>query len=216
MRHQLGHHKTSSDVARKDQRVQQHAFLCREPGQEKVGIAEETTGWSKALSLAHEVRPNHTLYQDDAKDRLQELNQQFMDLEAVIAKGKTFTLDDHDSDSDSEDHVEMTIHCVTCGSNIQVDTAIRHMERCYNKVRRALFKVINQLVIFVNFKFQVESQTSFASKFKTSIEDNRLFCDFYNSKEQSYCKRLKVLCPEHNPDPKAADEEVYSEKVKVL
>ena len=63
------------------------------------------------------------------------------------------------------------------------------MERCYNKI---------------------ESQTSFASRFKTQIEDERMFCDFYNSKEGTYCKRLQVLCPEHNPEEKKVprDDEV--------
>ena len=37
-----------------------------------------------------------------------------------------------------------------------------------------------------------------------------MFCDFYNPKEQSYCKRLLVLCPEHNPDPKIGDDEVWN------
>ena len=44
------------------------------------------------------------------------------------------------------------MHCVTCGMDVHTRTAIRHMERCYNKF---------------------ESQTSFASKFKTQIENDR-------------------------------------------
>ena len=35
-----------------------------------------------------------------------------------------------------------------------------------------------------------------------------MFCDYYNPKEMTYCKRLQVLCPEHNPDPKFLDDEV--------
>merc|ERR1712029_780130 len=57
---------------------------------------------------------------------------------------------------------------------------------------------------------KIESQTSFASRFKTQIEDERMFCDFYNPKEGTYCKRLQVLCPDHNPDEKRVprDDEV--------
>jgi COMPASS component SPP1 len=54
----------------------------------------------------------------------------------------------------------------------------------------------------------MESKTSFASKYKTQIDDARMFCDFYNPKEDTYCKRLQVLCPEHNPDPRFIDDEV--------
>ena len=121
--------------------------------------------------------------------KLQKLNQDFEALENIIKKSKTLVLPDDSSDDDEEDSVEMTIHCVSCGANIQVNTAIRHMERCYNKI---------------------EAQTSFASKFKSLLEDDtRLFCDFHNAKEGTFCKRLKVLCPEHNPDPKViGDSEV--------
>ena len=35
-----------------------------------------------------------------------------------------------------------------------------------------------------------------------------MFCDYYNPKEETYCKRLQVLCPEHNPDPKFLEDEV--------
>ena len=57
----------------------------------------------------------------------------------------------------------------------------------------------------------MESKTSFASKYKTQIDDARMFCDFYNPKEDTYCKRLQVLCPEHNPDPRFFDDEVSRE-----
>ena len=29
-----------------------------------------------------------------------------------------------------------------------------------------------------------------------------LFCDYYNSQKKIYCKRLRVLCPEHTKEPK--------------
>ena len=77
----------------------------------------------------------------------------FKALEDLIAKGKSQTIEERDSDDeDDSSAMEMTVHCVTCGSDVQTRTAIRHMERCYNKF---------------------ESQTSFASKFKTQIENHR-------------------------------------------
>eukprot|EP00095_Tigriopus_kingsejongensis_P009703 maker-scaffold1466_size39939-snap-gene-0.7 protein:Tk09703 transcript:maker-scaffold1466_size39939-snap-gene-0.7-mRNA-1 annotation:"phd finger and cxxc domain-containing protein cg17446-like" len=124
--------------------------------------------------------------QNDVKNRMEQLNREFKMLEEVIAKGKTLSIEENEDDSD-DDTIEATVHCVTCGASIQVNSAMRHMEKCYNKI---------------------ESKTSFASKFKTQIEDHRMFCDFFNPKEQTYCKRLQVLCPEHNPDSKVADDEV--------
>lgn len=53
-----------------------------------------------------------------------------------------------------------------------------------------------------------ESQASFGSIYKTRIQGNNMFCDFYNLSNKTYCKRLKVLCPEHGKEPKAAPTEV--------
>lgn len=35
-----------------------------------------------------------------------------------------------------------------------------------------------------------------------------MFCDDYNPINKTYCKRLRVLCPEHSRDPKVGDQEV--------
>lgn len=128
--------------------------------------------------------------QEAVKATLEQLNRDFRSLEELIAEGKSQVVEEPDSDDEDDSvAVEMTVHCVTCGSDVQTRTAIRHMERCYNKI---------------------ESQTSFASRFKTQIEDERMFCDFYDPKHGTYCKRLQVLCPEHNPDDKRVikDDEV--------
>jgi len=124
--------------------------------------------------------------QDAVKARLEQLNYEFRELEDLIARGKRESIDrDKEDEEDEAESAEMTVHCVTCGSDIQTRTAIRHMERCYNKM---------------------ESQTSFASKFKTQIDDERMFCDYFNPKDQTYCKRLQVLCPEHNREHITDDE----------
>lgn len=33
-----------------------------------------------------------------------------------------------------------------------------------------------------------------------------MFCDYYNTQQKVYCKRLKVLCPEHTKEPKVSNE----------
>ena len=123
--------------------------------------------------------------QMEVQTRLNQLMVDFRNLEKVIEKGKEQSI--NENDEEDEDEEAIFVQCVTCGSDVAARTAVRHMERCYNKI---------------------ESQTSFASRYKTQIDDVRMFCDFYNRKEQTYCKRLKVLCPEHHPDPKADDREV--------
>jgi len=60
---------------------------------------------------------------------------------------------------------------------------------------------------------QYESQSSFGSIYKTRIEGNNMFCDYYNPSSRTYCKRLRVLCPEHSKDPKVSDTEVCIIKI---
>jgi COMPASS component SPP1 len=78
---------------------------------------------------------------------------------------------DSDADGEGEDEAENSMHCITCGHEIHTRTAIRHMEKCFNKY---------------------ESQASFGSIYKTRIEGDNMFCDFFNPANGTYCKRLKV------------------------
>lgn len=41
-----------------------------------------------------------------------------------------------------------------------------------------------------------------------SFLGNNMFCDFYNPVNRTYCKRLRVLCPEHCKDPKISEHDV--------
>ncbi|XP_075235802.1 CXXC-type zinc finger protein 1-like [Lycorma delicatula] len=117
---------------------------------------------------------------------LQELDKRHVEMDAIIERAKHASVDTH-ADDDADEETEMSMYCITCGHEIHSRTAIRHMEKCFNKY---------------------ESQASFGSIYKTRIEGNNMFCDFYNSSNKTYCKRLRVLCPEHCKDPKVTDSEV--------
>lgn len=116
---------------------------------------------------------------------LTELDKRQKELDLLVERAKHCTLDPKTSDNAEED--EMSMYCITCGHEIHSRTAIRHMEKCFNKY---------------------ESQASFGSIFKTKLEGNSMFCDFYNPASNTYCKRLRVLCPEHCKDPKISDTDV--------
>ncbi|GFR82294.1 CXXC-type zinc finger protein 1 [Elysia marginata] len=70
----------------------------------------------------------------------------------------------------------------------------------------ALVERGKQLTIVAEQEF--EAQTSFWSLYKTHIEGNSMFCDFYNPQQKMYCKRLKILCPEHTKEPKVSPDAV--------
>ncbi|XP_073835335.1 CXXC-type zinc finger protein 1-like [Musca autumnalis] len=117
---------------------------------------------------------------------LAELDKRHQELDMVVERAKHSTLDPNLKEhNDIED--EQSMYCITCGHEIHSRTAIKHMEKCFNKY---------------------ESQASFGSIFKTRIEGQSMFCDFYNPASKTYCKRLKVLCPEHCKDPKVSDTDV--------
>ncbi|XP_034937857.1 CXXC-type zinc finger protein 1 [Chelonus insularis] len=124
--------------------------------------------------------------QNDVRRILQELDKRHLELDRIIERAKNASIDPN-SEVDENDDTEMSMYCITCGHEIHSRTAIKHMEKCFNKY---------------------ESQASFGSIFKTRIEGQVMFCDFYNPVNRTYCKRLRVLCPEHCKDPKISDTEV--------
>lgn len=148
--------------------------------------------WQSSVSVADEnnrkALEKIRREQQEAKDRLSELNKRQETLERLIEKAKRTPLavDQESLDGESEES-EISIYCVTCGHDIGARNALKHMEKCFNKY---------------------ESQTSFGSFYQTNIEGSNIFCDYYNSQQRTYCKRLKILCPEHSKEPKVSDDEV--------
>jgi len=88
------------------------------------------------LSHYHNNPYEKNFSQDEVRSRLDQLNVEFHSLENLINKGKSQTIDEDIPDDESE---EAIIHCVTCGVDIHCKTAIKHMERCYNKVKKLRF-----------------------------------------------------------------------------
>ncbi|CAB0044321.1 unnamed protein product [Trichogramma brassicae] len=124
--------------------------------------------------------------QQHVRQILHELDRRHAELDRIVERAKNDTIDPR-TEIDDNDDTEMSMYCITCGHEVNSRTAIKHMEKCFNKY---------------------ESQASFGSIFKTRIEGQVMFCDYYNPMNHTYCKRLKVLCPEHCKDPKISDTEV--------
>lgn len=118
---------------------------------------------------------------------LQELDKRHKELDLIVERAKNVTIDENYEQENEEEGEMVSMYCITCGHEIHSRTAIKHMEKCFNKY---------------------ESQTSFGSVFETRIKGYNMFCDFFNPSNHTYCKRLRVLCPEHCKDPKIGDNEV--------
>lgn len=66
-----------------------------------------------------------------------------------------------------------------------------------------------RLVAFLKLALKVScDQFDIQESWMMSFAGNNMFCDYYNSVNRTYCKRLRVLCPEHCKDPKISEHEV--------
>ena len=118
--------------------------------------------------------------------RVKELDIERQNLEREISLARRLEpLPEDDSDAEEVSSTN-DIFCFTCGHQVNSSTALKHIERCFSKI---------------------ETQTSYESKYPSNIP--MLFCDAYNNRTKSFCKRLKIICPEHSAkDYKVADDEV--------
>ncbi|OWF42331.1 CXXC-type zinc finger protein 1-like isoform X1 [Mizuhopecten yessoensis] len=123
----------------------------------------------------------------EARHKLGELDFRHQELDALLERVKHSIIVPDQEEKEAEDDMEYSMYCVTCGAELNQKGALRHMEKCFAKY---------------------EAQTSFGSIYKTRIEGNSMFCDYYNAQQKVYCKRLKVLCPEHTKEPKVGPDEV--------
>ncbi|KAJ2941988.1 hypothetical protein O0L34_g10902 [Tuta absoluta] len=119
-----------------------------------------------------------------AQAALRALDTQHRELDAHLARTALATIQ-HQDEKEADD--ETSMYCITCGHEIHSRTAVKHMEKCFIKY---------------------EAQASFGSRHRTRIEGQSMFCDFFNPNNATYCKRLRVMCPEHFKDPKVSDTDV--------
>jgi len=150
-------------------------------------LPQRMAQWKKTESVAdhkaEEFLTNLAKRKEEAQEKLLELDRQSNKLDAFIEKSKNATIEESEA-QETEDETDLQIHCITCGLPLAPKVALRHMEKCYMKN---------------------ESLTTFGSIYKSA---GNLFCDYYNSQQKIYCKRLRVLCPEHTKEPKISASDV--------
>ncbi|CAF1145425.1 unnamed protein product [Adineta steineri] len=117
--------------------------------------------------------------------RLSTLDERQRKLDEIIERGKQIkAIKDTDKYDTINDEHDGMCFCILCNQEISQKAYIRHIDKC-----------------FIRF----ESQVSYGSNVKSNIEG--LFCDNYDRTNNLYCKRLKVICPEHSREPKIAPDE---------
>ncbi|KAF8381407.1 cfp-1 [Pristionchus pacificus] len=81
---------------------------------------------------------------------------------------------------EKEDHhrgeADMSISCPVCAAEYTCKTISRHLEKCFAKQ---------------------EKQSTYGTSTKYAVNPNNIFCEEFNKSNNTYCKRLRVICPEH-------------------
>lgn len=152
-------------------------------------LPQKMAQWQKTTCVANckaeEFLQKLAKKKEEAQEKLMELDRLSNELDAFIEKTKHATVEESEAqDMEVEGETDLQIHCITCGLALAPKVALRHMEKCYMKN---------------------ESLTTFGSIYKSA---GNLFCDNYNAQQKIYCKRLRVLCPEHTKEPKISATDV--------
>ncbi|CAF0798544.1 unnamed protein product [Didymodactylos carnosus] len=117
---------------------------------------------------------------DEIKRRLVVLDDDQRKLDDIVEKGRKLkAIKDANKLDPSNEEPDWTCFCILCNQEVSQKSYMRHIDKCF---------------------IRYESQVSYGSNVKSNIEG--LFCDHYDPTNQLYCKRLKVICPEHSRDPK--------------
>ncbi|XP_067030812.1 CXXC-type zinc finger protein 1-like isoform X2 [Acropora muricata] len=152
-------------------------------------LPQRMAEWKKTPSYA-DAKAEETLKElakkkQEAQNKLLELDRLSNELDAFVERTKSAVVEETETqETDTETETDLQVHCITCGLPLAPKVALRHMEKCYMKN---------------------ESLTTFGSIYKSA---GNLFCDYYNSQQKIYCKRLRVLCPEHTKEPKISASDV--------
>ncbi|KAG5450283.1 CXXC-type zinc finger protein 1 [Clonorchis sinensis] len=115
-------------------------------------------------------------------DKLVQLEMDHQHLTNLIARArerKPDLLAEATNEADQAEQMEPVV-CVTCASEVSMRHALRHMEKCFQKM---------------------EGNTVFCANQKEQVVGTPLFCDAYDTQAKAYCKRLRVVC-EHFKEPK--------------
>ncbi|KAI6233921.1 CXXC-type zinc finger protein 1 [Aphelenchoides fujianensis] len=78
----------------------------------------------------------------------------------------------HSSDTSS-------VYCFICGQEERIAGIARHTQRCFERL---------------------EKQSTFGTATKVRVNPFDILCETYDKHTKSYCKRLRIVCPEHYKD----------------
>lgn len=82
--------------------------------------------------------------QHEVRRILHELDKRHAELDRIVDRARNAVIDPR-ADTEENDDTEFSMYCITCGHEINSRTAIKHMEKCFNKVNKKITKKVYQL-----------------------------------------------------------------------
>lgn len=167
-----------------DEKRKNNAFLGNVDQNLRVNVAEQLD-----RTRLEEIQTQKCVLHD----RLVQLELEHQQLSALVNQARqnrpknnlSNSFNDASKDGDQAEQLEPVV-CVTCASEVSMRHALRHMEKCFQKM---------------------EGNTVFCANQKEQIMGTPLFCDTYDAQAKAYCKRLRVVC-EHFREPKLPPDSV--------
>ncbi|VDM44161.1 unnamed protein product [Toxocara canis] len=88
-----------------------------------------------------------------------------------------------DEDNTGGADLDFVMHCSVCAMEFPAKQIRKHVERCF---------------------VRTEKQSCFGTPFKSQVNPFNIFCEQFNKANDTYCKRVRVVCSEHyKPGPEA-------------
>ncbi|KAK9720889.1 CXXC zinc finger domain [Popillia japonica] len=144
-------------------------------------VAEETN-----IKSLEEIRKQ----QFEVQQILQELDKRHRELDMIVERARHAIIDPN-AEYEHEEESEMSMYCITCGHEIirTPSTNTKKNPKCQCIVSLAVTKYIRKLPSNIWRNVSIN----------TNLKPHS---------DRTYCKRLRVLCPEHCKDPKIGENEV--------
>ncbi|CDW55017.1 zf-CpG bind C and PHD and zf-CXXC domain containi ng protein [Trichuris trichiura] len=122
----------------------------------------------------------------ETERRLEELDFQEKRMQEWLRKasGLACASPEKESRETETDEGEVTIFCPVCGLEVSDRVLQKHMFKCSSKI---------------------ESRVSYGTTSPSHNSKYNILCDSFNKYNKTYCKRLRLICPEHSKSEKIAD-----------
>uniref|UniRef100_A0A5S6PZ43 CXXC-type zinc finger protein 1 n=1 Tax=Trichuris muris TaxID=70415 RepID=A0A5S6PZ43_TRIMR len=122
----------------------------------------------------------------EAERRLEELDCQEKRIRNWLLQinGLACASPEKDSRDVDADEGEVTVFCPVCGLEVSDRVLQKHMFKCSSKI---------------------ESRVSYGTTSPSHNTKYPILCDSYNKYNKTYCKRLRLICPEHSKTEKVAE-----------